>query len=179
MARLIVIRHCKATGQEADAWLTETGIEEAQQLATFLESFSIQRIITSPFTRAIETITPYAIKHGLQVEVDDRLQERTLSTENMEDWLDKLEQTYIDLDLKFAGGESSNEAMKRVNEVVNELIKEEGDIVLVTHGNLMSLLLHHISPTFGFREWAQLSNPDVYIVEQLNGQQLHFKRIWK
>ena len=71
-----------------------------------------------------------------------------------------------------------NQAMKRVNEVVNELIEEEGNIVLVTHGNLMSLLLHHISPTFGFQEWAQLSNPDVYIVEKINGQQLHFERIW-
>ena len=179
MARLIVIRHCKATGQDAEAPLTESGYKEAQQLASFLERFTVQRIVASPFTRAVETIMPYANKHGLPIERDERLQERILSTENMEDWMEKLEQSFIDLDLTFTGGESSNEAMKRGYEVINELIGEVGDIVLVTHGNLMSLLLHHISPSFGFKEWAQLSNPDVYIVEPINGQQLHFQRLWK
>ena len=177
MARLIVIRHCKATGQEREATLTQEGYEQAQQLVHFLEHFPIQRVISSPFTRAIETITPYVNKQGLQIKIDDRLQERVLSTENMDDWMEKLQQTYINYDLKFNGGESSNEAMSRVYEVINEIGVEE-TVAIVTHGNLMSLLLHKITPTFGFQEWAQLSNPDVYILENKNGQ-FHVERFWK
>ena len=37
------------------------------------------------------------------------------------------------------------------------------NVVLVTHGNLMSLLLkYYDDQRFGFEEWEALSNPDVY-----------------
>ncbi|HWI60619.1 MAG TPA: hypothetical protein VNT75_02140 [Symbiobacteriaceae bacterium] len=36
--------------------------------------------------------------------------------------------------------------------------------VIVTHGNLMTLLLKRFDHRFGFAEWRALSNPDVYLV---------------
>jgi broad specificity phosphatase PhoE len=34
--------------------------------------------------------------------------------------------------------------------------------LLVTHGNLMALLLKNFDDRIGFAEWQQLTNPDVY-----------------
>ncbi len=33
---------------------------------------------------------------------------------------------------------------------------------MVTHGNLMTLILRSFEAQFGFQTWERLSNPDVY-----------------
>lgn len=51
MKKIIVIRHCSATGQERDAELTTDGKKQANTLATFLleNQLQIDHIISSPF----------------------------------------------------------------------------------------------------------------------------------
>lgn len=53
------------------------------------------------------------------------------------------------------------------------------NVAVVTHGNLLSLIIKKFDVNFGFEEWARLTNPDLYILESnLLGQQV-IKRIWK
>lgn len=178
MTKFILIRHCKANGQAPDAPLTTEGLQQANELVKFFEPYNISRIISSPFTRTIQTITPYALDKNIQIEVDERLKERVLSSENLPDWYDKLQQSFQEPDLKFSGGESSNEASKRILALIEDLTNTDSEyIALVTHGNLTALLLNYMSQNFGFEEWKQLSNPDVYLVEsKLN--HFSYKRIW-
>lgn len=179
MTKLMIIRHCTANGQEPYAQLTTEGIQQANELVQFLDPYNITRIISSPFTRTIQTITPYALKKKIQIELDERLKERILSTENLPDWYDKLQQSFQEPDLKFSGGESSNEATRRISSLLEDLKNSDfAYIALVTHGNLTALLLNHISQNFGFKDWQQLSNPDVYIIEShLDARS--YKKIWK
>jgi 2,3-bisphosphoglycerate-dependent phosphoglycerate mutase len=56
--------------------------------------------------------------------------------------------------LAYAGGESSKEAMSRIVSVVEEASAcNNKHIIIVTHGNIMSLLLHYYDKRFGFAEW--------------------------
>jgi 2,3-bisphosphoglycerate-dependent phosphoglycerate mutase len=55
---LYLVRHCQATGQEPDAPLTELGRQQAISLADWLGEVPIGHIISSPFTRAVQSITP-------------------------------------------------------------------------------------------------------------------------
>ena len=82
MKKIIVIRHCSATGQKRDAELTFAGKDQANTLATFLleNQLQIDHIISSPFVRAIDSIRPYAIQANLSIQEDERLAERILST---------------------------------------------------------------------------------------------------
>ncbi|WP_274309956.1 histidine phosphatase family protein [Solibacillus daqui] len=179
MTKFILIRHCSAEGQEPEAVLTEAGLDQAQQLADFLETYPIDRIISSPFTRTIQTITPFALKNNLQIEIDERLKERVLSKENLPDWYDKLQQTFKDMHLEFPGGESSLKATTRILSLLYELNNEDAQTVaLVTHGNLSALLLNALSSSFGFEQWEQLTNPDVYMIETDLNEAL-YKRVWK
>jgi 2,3-bisphosphoglycerate-dependent phosphoglycerate mutase len=172
-----VVRHCSAEGQAAAACLTEDGVLQAAELVQFFEDLRIDQIISSPFARAQQSISPLAMNRGIAVEVDHRLAERVLSSKYKEDWLPKLEETFDKLDLKFEGGESSNEAMARVREVIDEL--EDGcHSVIVTHGNLMSLLLKSFDDGFGFKEWQELTNPDVYLV-RIKDVGTTFERVWE
>ena len=178
MTKLYLIRHCQAEGQEPEAQLTAEGHEQAGKLAVFLEKYNINRIISSPFRRAIQTITPFAQKQNLEIEVDERLKERILSSEHLTDWFEKLKRSFEEEDLKFTGGESSKEATKRIGSFITEISKMQTDpIAIVTHGNLSALLLNSLSQDFGFDNWLSLSNPDVYLLENHSGD-FAYKRIW-
>jgi len=167
MKRVYLVRHCKAKGQEPEAQLTDEGERQAERLAEYLSDKNINYIVSSPFERAMATIRPFSVKTSKKIHVDRRLSERVLSVENLPDWMEKLKETFSDLDLKLPGGESSREAMSRGVEVIEELFhRNEDHIVVVTHGNLMSLILKYFDDRIGFEEWRGLSNPDIYELSQ-------------
>ncbi|MFB9277630.1 histidine phosphatase family protein [Cohnella cellulosilytica] len=181
MKHIILIRHCKAGGQEPTAPLTDEGRLQAEQLAEFLTGRRIDYMVSSPFDRAIATIRPLAQRRSLEIHIEDRLCERGLSSEQLPDWMEKLSESFVDLDLKFPGGESSREAMNRGISVIKELIeRQERNIAVVTHGNLLSLILKHYNDRFGFNEWRSLTNPDVYELALSDKEMTpSIKRIWK
>ena len=177
--KVYIIRHCEAEGQAPEAMLTATGMEARKRLADFLIPYQIEEVISSPYERAIQTIEMFIQDNGIPFKVDERLKERVLSSENLVDWLEKLQQTYIDYDLKFTGGESSNEAVNRMIELVNELRQgNHASVAIVTHGNIMSLLINHYNGDFGFNEWKHLSNPDVYEIN-FKSKDIKANRIWR
>ncbi|WP_404328327.1 histidine phosphatase family protein [Mesobacillus maritimus] len=179
MKQIYVIRHCEAEGQPSEAQLTKRGMKQALDLSELLSYIKVDRIISSPYKRAMETIEPLAKNLNIEVEVDSRLTERILSTHNMSDWFENLRNTFEDLELKFEGGESSREAMKRVVEVVEEIFNSNIDnTIIVTHGNLMSLLLKHFNSEYGFEDWKNLSNPDVFLIKNEKNK-VTFERIWE
>lgn len=179
MKKIYIVRHCEAIGQPPESNLTQKGIEQSLELKQFFSKLQIDRIISSPYLRAVQSIQPTVNQKKLKLERDNRLAERVLSTEVYQDWLSKLEETYNDLELKFEGGESSKEAIERVLSLVEEIINHESaHTIIVTHGNLMSLLLMQFDSEFGFAQWRKLSNPDVYEL-CIDRHQNKFKRIWK
>jgi 2,3-bisphosphoglycerate-dependent phosphoglycerate mutase len=176
---LYIVRHCKATGQQPDAPLTAEGVLQAEQLADRLAGLPIERIVSSPFLRATQSIAPLARRLGLPIATDDRLQERVLSGADLSDWLAALRSTFEDLDLRFDGGESSRAAMQRAAAVVGQAMRDPADVVLlVTHGNLMALLLKLFDPQIGFEDWQRLSTPDVYRVVVLPDR-AEVARVWE
>lgn len=168
---IYLIRHCKATGQEPLAGLTNEGKENALELVPILEKFRIDHIISSPYKRALQTIKPFSESKRIPIIIDENLQERVLSSDPMEDWLEQLERTFIERDLIFLGGESSNHALTRIRKVLDEVFENEQmeHVAIVSHGNILSLLINHYNPTFGFAQWQQMKNPDIFTLEQDNG----------
>ncbi|WP_101844026.1 histidine phosphatase family protein [Halobacillus sp. Marseille-P3879] len=180
MDKLILVRHSETEGQHEDSPLTKLGVRQAQMLSSFLEQsgYDIHRIISSPFLRSVETIKPFAQKKRIEVELDERLEERILSHTPLDDWEEVLYDTFKDPDLKMAGGESSTEAKERVLSLVGELEDEPGNVILVTHGNLLALLLQKYKREFGFDEWKRLSRPDIFLVQKQGGDYT-VERIWQ
>jgi 2,3-bisphosphoglycerate-dependent phosphoglycerate mutase len=163
---LYLLRHCQATGQEPEASLTKAGKQQAIALADCLEAASISRIISSPYVRAYQSICPLAERLNLTIEVDERLTERVLTSTPMEHWKERLAESFVNLDLSFAGGESSRAAMIRGIAVVNEALKQTASpVAIVTHGNLMTLILKYFDHKIGYADWQDLQNPDLYCVE--------------
>ncbi|KGA98356.1 phosphoglycerate mutase [Alkalihalobacillus alcalophilus ATCC 27647 = CGMCC 1.3604] len=179
MKKIYLVRHCSAIGQEPEAELTEVGIEQAKMLVDFFSDKNIDRVVSSPFKRALQTIEPFCEQEGKTIQVENNLRERVLSTQDMPDWFERLRDTYDDRDLKFAGGESNNEAAIRVMAVLESLIMDEGvnHAVVVTHGGALSLILNHFDESFGFEQWQKLSNPDVFVLE-IQKESPTIRRVW-
>ena len=168
MSTIYLIRHCETTGQAPGAALTPRGEEQAQRLCTQLLEFSITHLISSPYRRALDSIQPLATALQLAITQEDDLKERRLSAVPLDDWQDHLRRTFIDPDYTCPGGESSRVATGRITRVVEEALQQHDGAILVTHGNLLSLYLHSIDPTFGFEESLQLKNPDLFKVTQVD-----------
>lgn len=168
MSTIYLIRHCETTGQAPDAPLTPRGEEQAQRLCTQLLELPITHLISSPYRRALDSIQPLATVLKLSVAQEEDLKERRLSAVPLDDWQDHLRRTFIDPDYTCPGGESSRIATKRISRVVEEALQQHDGSILVTHGNLLSLYLHSIDPTFGFEESLLLKNPDIFKVTQVD-----------
>lgn len=108
------------------------------------------------------------------MEIDGRLAEHKLISKNLKDWLERLEESVRDMDLKMAGGESSCEVAKRGMEVLEAATD---GTVLATHRNTMGLLLMRIDGMQGLKEWTGLSHPDVYEVK-VKKDTYYVRRIW-
>ncbi len=179
MQHIYVVRHCEAEGQAPDAQLTAAGAEQAEKLAEVLMDKNIDYIISSPYERARRTIKPLSDKIAVAIVLDERLTERVLSEKNHPEWRDMLRKTYDDLDLCYAGGESGHAAMSRAVSVVTEALSSgKKNIVLVSHGNLISLLLKHFDDRMGFKEWASFTSPDVFHLAFSADQKPRIHRIW-
>jgi 2,3-bisphosphoglycerate-dependent phosphoglycerate mutase len=176
--KIYIIRHCEAEGQPPESPLTEKGYQQAVELFEFLSEIKVDKVVTSPYLRAIQTIEPFAKELNLEIELDSRLSERVLSQDNLSDWMEKLRATFTDQELKYEGGESSKEAMNRIVEAVEDILKSNTEsTVMVTHGNIMSLLIKYFNKNIGFELWKGLSNPDVYLLRSVHNE-FYIERIW-
>jgi 2,3-bisphosphoglycerate-dependent phosphoglycerate mutase len=176
---LYLVRHCKAAGQEPDSPLTTEGTGQATTLAQFLGRLPIDRIVSSPFVRARASIMPLARRLDLPIETDVRLAERVLAgPDPLPDWPDRLRASFTDPDLCLPGGESSRIAQTRgVAALRDILVHSAQHTVVVTHGNLLALLLQHFDSAYGFEAWQRLTNPDVFAV-RVQEDAATVSRIW-
>ena len=182
MKNIYLIRHCKAFGQPAEAKLTEVGLGQAQVLKDYLVKYNINYIVSSPYVRAIKTITPFAEHLNLNINVDERVREKLLLPYEVEDYTPYLLAAYEDMDMTFEGGESSNQATERAIETLSDILKlEEENVAIVTHGELFSLIMRYFDKVSSFDFWKNLSNPDVYLLRFESSDIssiIDIKRIW-
>ncbi len=129
----------------------------------------IERIVSSPFVRARDSVVPLAERLGLEIEYDERLAERNLGDIGVE-WdvdygkaLAQFKRTFDERDLCFPGGESSCDATNRAIAAIVDLVaKDVSRTVVASHGNLTTLVLNYFDALYDFETWQKLTNPDVY-----------------
>ncbi len=76
---LLLVRHGHAGHKEQPSrtdrrrGLTQRGLRQAEQLVDVIVPLRPRRIISSPFTRCLETVAPLAAAIGIEVETDSAL----------------------------------------------------------------------------------------------------------
>ena len=173
---VLLVRHAEAVPAGTAGWedrdddrpLTDAGRQAAEELADELEPYVITGVYCSPYRRAIETVEPTAQRRGLRVIVLDDLRERRLTAEAREDWREQLHASWADPDYALEGTESGRQAQRRGSAVLDLLRvrhPDGGRLLLGSHGNLISLILHALEPGVNAEFHLAMPNPAIYHLE--------------
>lgn len=180
MKTIYLVRHCLASGQAIDAPLTEEGLEQAKELAAYFSGKSIDRIVSSSYTRAKQSVVPLSENLSLEIEEDERLSERVLTDSRIDNWQARLRESYEDIDLCLQGGESSRDAMNRGYAVIEEILESDSENIVVTsHGGLSTSLLKYFDDSYGYDTWEAMTNPDVYRLTFEDCRLQELIRVWQ
>jgi 2,3-bisphosphoglycerate-dependent phosphoglycerate mutase len=148
-----------------DRPLTDAGRLTAFELAEELDGWEISAIYSSPYARAVETVTVLADRRGMRVQLLDDLRERQLSGELHDTWQESLAQSWADFEFAMPGGESGRAAQRRAIATLDLLRVRHSDggrVVVGSHGNLISLILHALEPGIGFDFNMAMPMPALY-----------------
>ena len=129
--------------------LSVKGEEQSKKLSENPELNNIDVLWSSSYARAKATAKYIANRNSIEINIDDRLNERKLGNlKDLSSWMENktigVVQAYL-LDKKWKAreGESCEEATERITLFLKEILKENMGkrIVLVSHGALISFLL--------------------------------------
>ncbi|ALP36163.1 hypothetical protein ASL14_08275 [Paenibacillus sp. IHB B 3084] len=183
--QIYVVRHGLAKGNLPDDPLTEEGCLEAKQVAAFLRQRLAGRelqIISSPYMRAIQTAEEIANVLNKDFRQESGLKERNLGdigALHKEELSNELKKQFDDITLFFPNGESNYDVIERIKPVLHNINSNliNQPIILVTHRLTMTLLLQQYNKNIGYKEFNEITHPDVYLVDIIyDGVQV--KHIW-
>lgn len=164
---LYFIRHCQSHPQsvlDQSLWpLTDRGHGQAHALAVGLGNLGLEAVYCSPYLRCVDTITPFATKAGLPINIEQDLREHLIALEVRDDFLAVWRNCWADFNFSLPGCETSHECQKRFVGSVRKIVQGEnaGTIAVSSHGNTIGLFLNSIDPGFGSLQAEGLRNPDV------------------
>ncbi len=152
--KLIVVRHGRTENNEHeiingqfDDLLSESGRQEIPILLKKLQSYQFDAVYSSPLKRALETVSPIAEDHNIDVNIDERIIEvnmgsftgkpfestTTVIGKTSSEWLN----TYT-YDLKPYGGESAEEVSQRISSFIKDVKGSKfNSVLIVTHGGIV------------------------------------------
>ena len=139
-------------------------------LANHLHDYDLSVIVTSPEPKAAETASVIAQENQLRIEYADGLREHSLLNVPFfpdEADLDEKIQLYFNTpDQLVFSDETADEAHTRFTQAISNVIDDhpEGDLVVVTHGTVMTLYLSRIAGLSPYTFWKELGTPSFAVV---------------
>jgi 2,3-bisphosphoglycerate-dependent phosphoglycerate mutase len=165
MTTLYLLRHAQPAPPVVDTskvGLSKVGKLAAQTLVPVLSSLDIQRIISSPYRRARQTVSPFAEFSGIDLEIDLRLREREMPiAESPEAHMESVRMSFQNFDYAPEGGETFREVSMRALSCLHDVVrKTPSGLLLVGHGQCLTLLLRELFPAEADVEfWRTLPVP--------------------
>jgi len=139
MARIYLVRHGKAKGEwgaERDPSLDQVGREQAKAAALSLASLGPLKIVSSPYTRTLETSMPLADIWNVTPSVDERIGE---IPSPVEDPADRLQWFHKVMALKWLDLDGNLKAWR--SGIIGALCGFEEDTVLFSHSFAINVVV--------------------------------------
>ena len=151
--------------------LSDVGKIQSEKLAALLPSISIEKIFSSPFTRCLQTIEPFATSSKLNIRIESDLRERLVTKEITDEFEEIWRKSWEDFDYALPECETSATAQKRFVEAVLTIEQNNRGSVLAVcaHGNVIGLFLNWLDRDIGRNGAEMLTNPDVLKLTCRNG----------
>lgn len=177
------VRHAESNfvfGKERERPITEKGIIDSQKISEKLRNIKFDHYISSSYKRAIQTIEPLA--KNSDIELFEELREKSLKGEFKLDKSsieDAIKKSFIDIDFKLEGGESTRDVQNRAIPIIERAIDDKRikNIAVGTHGNILTSILNYYNQSIGYDFWKSSSKPDIYKCEFHKKELMNIERI--
>lgn len=171
---IILIRHSTVKiepEKQADTWqLSEEGRVRIRLLAQKLKPYAIQRLISSPQEKAIQTAEAiseeFKIECGIQAGLEEHHRETTHYFQNRAEFLATIQSLFENPDHLVYGEESANQALERFEIALNKCLSDypNESIGLVTHGTVLALFIAKYNNLDVFAFWQSLEMPMAFVL---------------
>jgi broad specificity phosphatase PhoE len=155
MTTFLLLRHAHSVankagilaGQLEGIGLSKDGIAQVNKLTSSFENLKIDRIISSPMQRCLETVEGIARSKRKRISIDERLIEMNYGSwsgkklsklSGMKEW--KVIQTKPSA-FRFPQGESFKELEERIESLLKDLSRKypKETILIITHGDIVKI----------------------------------------
>lgn len=169
MNKIYFVRHAKpdfSVHDDLTRPLTDKGIIDSKNICEFLKEKSINKIYSSPYKRAIDTIKELAQNLNIKIEVVDDFRERKISNIWIEDFNKFSKSQWENFEYKLNDGESLNEVQSRNIKALHKILNENSNqnIVIGTHGTALSTIINYYDKTFDYLSFTKIKDIMPFII---------------
>ncbi len=175
MNHFFICRHCKSVmdGVDSERELDEDGILQSKSLSNKIKKLIDENTIiySSPFKRAVESLMPLKKEFpSIQINETEYLKEIRIGKSEDLSKHQIIFEMWKNENFKIDNGESQMECFDKMKPFLDKVFSEFKDkkknIILVTHGNLIGIIIkHYFGLSFNFDMWKAISMPDLYKLE--------------
>ena len=169
MTRLVLVRHAMSVPPvpggpaEHERPLTPQGEEQAHALVDVLVAAGPDRVLASPYARAVATVQPAADRLGLPVQLRPDLREWHSGLTPTPDWEQPYRHAWAHPDQALPGGESLDALAERVAGALRAVAAEGGHCVLLaSHGTWIAVALRLLGQPVDVETWLAMPSPAVH-----------------
>ena len=170
MTEVFFVRHAEPNYNNHDdrsRELSEKGLRDRKLVTQFLCQKKIHAVFSSPFKRAIDTVSDFANLSDYAVEIIDDFRERKVGNSWIEDFDTFSRMQWSNFSYKLPDGESLREVQRRNIHALNNLLTSfRGKSIAVgSHGTALSTIINYYDPSFQYEEFAEIQNLMPWIVQ--------------
>ena len=146
--------------------LTEAGLQASLGVAKALDGRRLDRIFSSPYRRACDTLRDLAGRRGLEITLVEDFRERRVDSVWVDDFKAFSRRQWEDFDFRLKDGESLRQVQQRNVAALNALLRRHpGEhFAIGTHGTALSTVLNHFDPGFGYEAFWSIVDRMPWIV---------------
>ena len=160
LTQVYFVRHCQPNNQNMDEparELTEKGMCDRALVTAFLADKQVDAVLSSPYKRAVDTVSHYADAHGMEIKTIDGFRERGTNG-----WVKDFEaftrSQWADFDFGRENGETLREVQTRCAAALEQVLCDyAGKTVIVgAHGTALSCTVNRYQPLFGVEDFMRI-----------------------
>ena len=161
MTTVYFVRHAEPNYENHDdrtRELSPKGMEDRRLVTKFLSDKKVDVVLSSPYRRAVDTVSEFAKSQRLAIRIVEDFRERRIDSEWIADFLSFSRAQWEDFDYRLSDGECLREVQERNIRALNSVLEEyQGKTVAVgSHGTALSTIVNYYDRRFGYQEFDKI-----------------------
>lgn len=174
---IILVRHGESEANIAKTFggpkvkLSELGIEQALKSKDFIQGLKFDRVYSSPFVRAVETMNHLGLEGEIMEDIRELgfgiLEDKSYDMLNESHPVEAKKWAEDPIYYAVPGGETIIDGYKRVEKLLNDLIEKDEDVLLVCHEGVIKMALSFVfdNPEYFFKFQADNLSVNTITIE--------------